>query len=537
MIRRKTTHKVIRAAALGILLGANTKGVGNIIVKANSKRSDESSLIIPADLSAALENDFEYIFALQEKLQASQIQWSMDLEINYRDTIDLYLQELYLYNQKLSEFKAKVDYYQNAQNSLSKEELDILFDGLELDYEILKEAHAFILADYNLLNLIKEQRNQFFEGEDITSWILAQMGFDYESGLLYQVNYSYSPSEWRRIFEQAGNYNWTSKGHADIFDMSISLKGNPENSIPSFCAYLGSHHFAGEGTGNTGVGYLLDVNPFDNDFASQGGRDMTPEQYARIISAYNYLYDTFGQLDGNYRAITQVTTWMLLDDQFTFETIQEGEGGSLEVLDQNNHITSFGGLTQQEREIIEETLLAVNQGYQGKGQIYAFLYLVGVGEDGESLADPMQAQPQIVPIYTTDVPLIADYLPPEFVEFKSVRYNEPKEQEKKKEREKEIVVKKQEKKKDAPKELKEETPLPPLHVEVNPSAPSVQISEIKMNQLLAENQKVQELREALPETGEKDKNLVLIGAGTIGLTAVLMALYRKNEKNRFINKK
>ena len=58
MISRKTTHKVIRAAALGILLGENTKGVGNIIVKANSKRSDESSLIIPADLSAALENDF-----------------------------------------------------------------------------------------------------------------------------------------------------------------------------------------------------------------------------------------------------------------------------------------------------------------------------------------------------------------------------------------------------------------------------------------------------------------------------------------------
>lgn len=54
---------------------------------------------------------------------------------------------------------------------------------------------------------------------------------------------------------------------------------------------------------------------------------------------------------------------------------------------------------------------------------------MGVGEDGESIADPMQAQPQIVPIYTTDIPLIPDYLPPEFVEFKSVRYNEPKEKE------------------------------------------------------------------------------------------------------------
>lgn len=95
--------------------------------------------------------------------------------------------------------------------------MDILFDGLELDYEILKETHAFILADYNLLNLIKDQRNQFFEGEDITSWILAQMGFDYESSLLYQVIYSFVPSEWRRIFEQAGNYNWTSRG------MRISL--------------------------------------------------------------------------------------------------------------------------------------------------------------------------------------------------------------------------------------------------------------------------------------------------------------------------
>lgn len=77
--------------------------------------------------------------------------------------------------------------------------------------------------------------------------------------------------------------------------MNISLKGNSENSIPSFCAYLGSHNFAGDGTGNTGVGYLLDVNSFDNVFASQGGIDMTPEQYARIISAHNYLYDTFSQ--------------------------------------------------------------------------------------------------------------------------------------------------------------------------------------------------------------------------------------------------
>lgn len=40
MISRKTTHKVIRAAALGILLGENTKGVGNIIVKANSKQKN-----------------------------------------------------------------------------------------------------------------------------------------------------------------------------------------------------------------------------------------------------------------------------------------------------------------------------------------------------------------------------------------------------------------------------------------------------------------------------------------------------------------
>lgn len=47
------------------------------------------------------------------------------------------------------------------------------------------------------------------------------------------------------------------------------------------------------------------------------------------------------KLDGNYRVITQVTTWILMDYQFTFETIQEGGGGSLEILVQNNHITSL----------------------------------------------------------------------------------------------------------------------------------------------------------------------------------------------------
>jgi hypothetical protein len=54
---------------------------------------------------------------------------------------------------------------------------------------------------------------------------------------------------------------------------------------------------------------------------------MISEQYDCIVSAYNYLYDTFGQLDSEYRVITQVTTWMLLYDYFTFDSIQEGEGG------------------------------------------------------------------------------------------------------------------------------------------------------------------------------------------------------------------
>jgi hypothetical protein len=40
----------------------------------------------------------------------------------------------------------------------------------------------------------------------------------------------------------------------------------------------------------------------------------------------------------------------------------------------------------------------------------------------------MQDQPKIVPIYTAEVPLILDYLPPELVTLQIERYSIPKEE-------------------------------------------------------------------------------------------------------------
>jgi hypothetical protein len=77
MIKWKITYKIIRVAVLGILIGSNTKGVSISTVKANTKRLG-FSLIIPADLSSDLKNEFEFILELSNKLRLIRtIQYSV----------------------------------------------------------------------------------------------------------------------------------------------------------------------------------------------------------------------------------------------------------------------------------------------------------------------------------------------------------------------------------------------------------------------------------------------------------------------------
>lgn len=536
--RRRITHNIARLTMLGAALsGVNIKAFSKL-VKANEHTPGSHLVSSKEDL---MESDAEFLERLIQNQQSiaalaesSAIIWTLKLESDFRDAIDSYIEDLVEYTLRLSQFYDAKQNYEALKTSQDPSVLKSLLADIEVEYHSLMEAYEVLFLDYGALSMTQSQRTAFFgEDNDISTWILAQMGYDYEQDQLYQVNYSYDPATWRRIYSVPGGYEWTTKGEADIFNMGISPKGDPSGTIPSFCAYLGSHHFSGEGGIGTGIGYLLDVNPFDNNFASQDGRDMTPEQYARIISAYNYIFDVYGQLDGDYRVVTQMVTWMLLDTQFNFDAIQEGSGGTLAVLQENGFDFTFGGLTENERRIILEVLHAVDVGYQGLGQIYAFLYLVGIDSDGVTLADPMQAQPQIVPIYTVDVPVVLDFLPPEMalmdvVELEDILLS-PIETPPSLEEEKNIE-------KEVDEILKEETLTQKKSETIRKVMNEMQYL-ISQERLLEvdrdtlrfkeENKEIsQEQHSTLPETGERIDSFHLIG-GALGFASVVLALYRK----------
>ncbi len=538
--RQKIAHTVIRTAMLSAALGGNTKGLGKILAKAEDTSTGAH---LALQVEAASESDTEFLDRLmqtQDKIVSLVSEysatWSMEAEARFSEAIAAYNTDLSAYNTRLAVFNADKQNYEALKTLADRDALEAIIEMLEQEYKALNMAYDILLSDYKALLWTQEQRDDFFGSDgDITAWILAEMGYNYEGNQLYKVNYSYNPSEWRRVFSVPGGLDWSTKGFADIFDMSISPQG-VEGVLPitSFCAYLGSHHFSGEGEMNTGIGYLLDVNPFDNNFAAQGGRDMTPEQYKRIVSAYNYLVDAYGQLDGEYRVITQVITWMLLDEQFNFNSILEGKGETLEVLEQNGHDPVYGGLTAREKIVIEDVLVAVNNGYQGLGQIYAFLYLVGINEDGTTLSDPIQAQPQIVPIYTVDVPNVTEFLAPDLATMDiSLLEDEvdPPVKEKEEEKIKPETPPVEQDKKDEPK-VAPKAPKVKIEEEVSPKLPTDLIAseeEKKVEALPIDSEVLEEETTDLPETGEKDPLTV---TGVLGLTAMMLALYRMKKKDK-----
>jgi len=137
--------------------------------------------------------------------------------------------------------------------------------------------------------------------------------------------------------------------------------------IPSFCAHAGSRNFAGE-SGLGCSGYLV-AGP--NDLYELEGVD-----FSVFVSAYNYIADFYGKLDDN-RALTQVVTWVLLDsidiDSAAFDAIEDWK------LDKD-----------AVRDVIENY-----PGYAGNGNIAKIIYLLC-----EHHHDPVNCQPQLVPIYS-----------------------------------------------------------------------------------------------------------------------------------------
>ena len=155
----------------------------------------------------------------------------------------------------------------------------------------------------------------------------------------------------------------------DIFPIAVKNVVTGE-VISSFCAHAGSKNFAGDSTHGCS-GYMV-AGPGDL-FKLEG------VYYSTIVSAYNYIADFYGKLDEN-RALTQVVTWALLGsidiDSDAFDAIEDWK------LDKD-----------AARDVMEN-----HQGYVGNGNIVDIVYLLC-----ELCHDPVNCQPQLVPIYTTGV--------------------------------------------------------------------------------------------------------------------------------------
>ncbi|MCL2706731.1 MAG: hypothetical protein FWE97_00995 [Dehalococcoidia bacterium] len=155
----------------------------------------------------------------------------------------------------------------------------------------------------------------------------------------------------------------------DIFYIGVT-NTNTGTVYDSFCANAGSRAFAGE-SGMGCSGYLVAEN-FRND-----------AELAAFVSAYNYIADTYGNLN-DYRAITQIITWYLL--------------GNIDNLDLINWAAVETGTAavkgiEGARGIVED-VIANYDGYKGNGTVIDVVYMVC--EDGHDYYD---CQPQLVPVY------------------------------------------------------------------------------------------------------------------------------------------
>jgi len=156
----------------------------------------------------------------------------------------------------------------------------------------------------------------------------------------------------------------------DIFYIGVTST-TTGYTFDSFCAKAGSVSFF-EGPGN----YMVALRTA-----------LTDEQRAAFIKAYNYIQDTYGDLN-DYRPVTQIVTWCLLGDidcsSAAFDNINWAAvtAGSSNVKGVEN------------AKAIVEDVIANYADHSGKGQIIDVVYMVG-----KDNRDYVSAQPQLVPIY------------------------------------------------------------------------------------------------------------------------------------------
>ena len=166
----------------------------------------------------------------------------------------------------------------------------------------------------------------------------------------------------------------------DIFPISVRNRDTGE-TYPSFCANGGSRAFAGE-SGLGCSGYVVATNFEGTNLGAENAHD-----YDDFVSAYNYIYDNYGDLNDN-RAITQIVTWYLLGsldipsagfDGINWAAIETGTSAVAAVADAKTTV---------------EDVIAHYKNYKGNGNIVALVLMVC-----ENHHDAKDCQPQLVPVY------------------------------------------------------------------------------------------------------------------------------------------
>ena len=182
----------------------------------------------------------------------------------------------------------------------------------------------------------------------------------------------------------------TSPGN-EIYKFEVRNSKDPDDYIAysSFCAHYGSADLGG--LSSPYVSGVLD-----------------PTVKANIISALNYIYDTWGSVDGwvedqwvHYvteltpenatRVISQIVIWLYLDDSIDTITAIRGAGSGQD----------YGFVNP----LVQEVLDAVAAGYVGEGAISDIAFIVGLNWPGDQIV----TQPQIIPLYGKPKTKIEEY--------------------------------------------------------------------------------------------------------------------------------
>lgn len=158
--------------------------------------------------------------------------------------------------------------------------------------------------------------------------------------------------------------------NGDIFYIGVTNTVTGEE-YASFCANAGSVSFAS-------AGYMI------------ASKDKTLMDYISLLSAYNYIEDTYGNLN-DLRPITQIITWHLLGaidadnlDAINWDAVKAGT-------------SAIKGIDNA-RTIVDD-IIANYQGYGGDGTIVDVVYMISADPN----EDVHTGQPQLVPVYGGEV--------------------------------------------------------------------------------------------------------------------------------------